>query len=370
MPVMNHQDTVVSRDISDTNAIHINPTHTLQIGEEDHAQHIGESHPTDHDVVAPSIDDRYLPLILAHIGSIDSFNALYSRHDEEVIGVGADTVVYKCTTRQNGEEVAVKQTVLSSKAQLVHWFAKYLMIKQCDFYSQYDAFIMDSNPKQARFTVLLVQELLHDNLTEILTDIQSDNMLNKAKSSQTMDEHEVQTITHQIVSQLAALRQNHNHVHCDIKPTNIMRRKDGSYTLIDFGFAMECNSSYSGYLGTKFWSAPEMKPHEDSTNTIDESIDMWSIGLVIIYCLFNGHHPFAYKRRKKVRSKQCLQHITKWYNRKVKDKQCFIESWLGKQLMTNKISYNLFDFLFKCLRFDPNKRLTPTEALDHKWLHR
>eukprot|EP01083_Nonionella_stella_P080969 222746_1 len=103
---------------------------------------------------------------------------------------------------------------------------------------------------------------------------------------------------------------------------------------------------------------------------LDEYIDMWSFVLVIFYCLFNGHNPFAYKRRKKVRSKQCLHNITKWYNRKVKDKQCFIESWNGKQLMTKKITYKLFYLQFNCLRFDPNKRLTPSEALDHKWLHR
>merc|ERR1712087_727785 len=145
-----------------------------------------------------------------------------------------------------------------------------------------------------------------------------------------MDEKEVQNMILQIVKQLNVLTTNHNYLHLDIKPTNIMRRKSKStktknhkYTLIDFGFTMECDTVYNGYLGTKEWSAPEMKPSENGQNPIYESADMWSIALIIIYCLFNGSHPFCYKNKKN-KKKQSIKNIEKWYNKKIKNKQCSI----------------------------------------------
>jgi len=282
------------------------------------------------------------------------------------MGVGAECIVYEGISNQDeSRHVAIKQSTFSSKSELIGWFAKYLKIKECGFYQEYEAFL---GPEHGdKYQVILVQELLDKNITEILIE----NEENK------MSEKEVQRMIFQIVQQLNILTTNHNLLHLDIKPTNIMRRRlsknsnseYSEYTLIDFGFSMENDVIYNGYIGTKEWSPPEMKPSETAKNAIYESSDMWSIGLIVIYCLFNGHHPFCYKSNQKTKSfKSTLKNIQKWYQKKIVNKQCSIESWLGKQLLLNTISYDLFDFLFKCLRFDPYKRLTPNQALRHKWL--
>ena len=35
-----------------------------------------------------------------------------------------------------------------------------------------------------------------------------------------------------------------------------------------------------------------MKPLAAGNNKVYESTDMWSIGLIILYSMFNGTHPF------------------------------------------------------------------------------
>merc|ERR1712084_9308 len=108
----------------------------------------------------------------------------------------------------------------------------------------------------------------------------------------------------QIIEQLNVWTHSHNHLHLDIKPTNIMRKMNTNqqhceYTLIDFEFSMETGCEYNGYLGTAEWSAPEMKPGNKAQNVIHESTDMWSVGLVVIYCLFGGHQPFCYEGKER-----------------------------------------------------------------------
>eukprot|EP01084_Bolivina_argentea_P231301 390094_1 len=140
-------------------------------------------------------------------------------------------------------------------------------------------------------------------------------------------------MTKQLCQQLSTLNETQNYCHLDIKPTNIMKKRrkttsnDGEeedeeamYTVIDFGFAMETSSIYDGYVGTKEWSAPEMKPMINGNNKIYESTDMWSIALIIIYCMFNGKHPFCtIKQSQSVN----LKDIQFWYNQKIKNKQLF-----------------------------------------------
>ena len=379
---------------------------TEQHGEPSHCEHCersedGEQSQSQTDQL---YEDRYFPLIIDNIGTYNMFTKKYIKYNE-IIGRGTECIVYKGEDKLNGNQIAIQYHKCKNKGELIHWFAKYLIIKQCDFYTEFNAFIGHSEDdiinKQEDFTIILVQELLDKNITEIMSDI----VINKQTSSsanndcknerecvQEMDESEVQLMVKQIVEQLDILTSKHNYCHLDIKPTNIMRKIKKSddecnkYTLIDFGFAVECNTEIDGYIGTKEWSAPEMKPIAASHNnknveseeiTVYESSDMWSIGLLIIYCLYNGTHPFLYTKKsknKRIRDgsgsikTSTLKDIEKWYNKRIKNKQCYIESWLGKQLITNKISYNLFDFLFKCLKYDPSKRLTPKQALQHKWL--
>ena len=95
----------------------------------------------------------------------------------------------------------------------------------------------------------------------------------------------------QIASALSAVHAK-GVLHRDLKPPNIMLRKDGSIALIDFGLAkrvrLESEITDKGEIfGTPYYMSPE----QGHGNTVDERSDIYSLG-VIFYEMLTGEKPF------------------------------------------------------------------------------
>ena len=93
---------------------------------------------------------------------------------------------------------------------------------------------------------------------------------------------------------LSALETSHKHgvLHRDLKPGNIMLRKDGSVALIDFGLAktakLESEITVKGEIfGTPYYMSPE----QGHGNPVDERSDIYSLG-VIFYEMLTGEKPY------------------------------------------------------------------------------
>ena len=85
----------------------------------------------------------------------------------------------------------------------------------------------------------------------------------------------------------------HGVIHRDIKPANIMRLRDGSVKIMDFGIARltQRNTRLTavGYIvGTPEYMAPE----QFMSDGTDSQCDVWSYG-VVLYEFLTGHNPFA-----------------------------------------------------------------------------
>ena len=81
----------------------------------------------------------------------------------------------------------------------------------------------------------------------------------------------------------------HNIIHRDIKPGNIMRSKDGDYKLGDFGVARNLDStSTMTKVGTLSFMAPEV----ENADSYDERADIYSLGMVLYELLNNNRAPF------------------------------------------------------------------------------
>lgn len=88
-----------------------------------------------------------------------------------------------------------------------------------------------------------------------------------------------------ILGTCRALEYLHNQglVHCDIKPSNVIRLSDGSIKLIDFGLAIDMALPHSpNGNGTKGYMAPEQKV---GGGLIDQRVDIYSLGCLLKFML-------------------------------------------------------------------------------------
>ena len=95
----------------------------------------------------------------------------------------------------------------------------------------------------------------------------------------------------QIASALSAVHAK-GVLHRDLKPGNIMLRKDGSIALIDFGLAKKAKleSEITG-KGEIFGTPYYMSPEQGHGNNVDERSDIYSLG-VIFYEMLTGRKPY------------------------------------------------------------------------------
>lgn len=96
----------------------------------------------------------------------------------------------------------------------------------------------------------------------------------------------------QIASALAAVHAK-GVLHRDLKPGNIMLRKDDSVALIDFGLAKKAKlESEITDKGEIFGTPYYMSPEQGHGSSVDERSDIYSLG-IIFFELLTGRKPFT-----------------------------------------------------------------------------
>ena len=97
-----------------------------------------------------------------------------------------------------------------------------------------------------------------------------------------------------IVAQVAlALAYAHEHeiVHRDVKPSNIMVVRDGHVKITDFGIARMASSAVRTQTGMVLGSPKYMSPEQVMGKNIDQRSDIFSLG-VMLYEMLTGQAPF------------------------------------------------------------------------------
>jgi len=145
---------------------------------------------------------------------------------------------------------------------------------------------------------------------------------------------------------------NHNIVHRDLKPENILLdiTSDGGYNIkvIDWGTAksFDPTQKMTEKFGTPYYIAPEVL-----AKSYNEKCDIWSCG-VILFILLSGYPPFPGKNDKEI-----MKNVLKG------EYSLESEEW-------KYASEEAKDLIRRMLSYDPTKRLSAKEALEHKWFEK
>jgi len=138
-------------------------------------------------------------------------------------------------------------------------------------------------------------------------------------------------------------------VHRDLKPENLLYESplhNAKIKITDFGLAKaRAASDMQTACGTPGYVAPEVLKNEK----YGPAVDMWSIG-VILYILLCGFPPFYHENTKQL------------YKQIKKGEYSFVKPYW------TQISEDAKDLVSILLTVDPDKRATPDDVLNHKWI--
>ena len=216
-----------------------------------------------------------------------------------------------------------------------------------------------------RFAYLVFEYMEHD----LFSLIQNNFFYEKSQ---------IKFILYQLLQGLKYLHQNHV-LHRDIKPANILINNKGEVKIGDFGLSrifseLIKNKRYTNRVVTICYRAPELLLGE---NNYGPAIDVWSIGCVL-WEIITGEILFYGKDEKEVFLQICKECGTPSENiwQGIKNLP-FYSDFIPKdnyecKLNTKYKNYNkfddtAFDLFMKMICFDPKKRITIEDSLNHPY---
>jgi dual specificity tyrosine-phosphorylation-regulated kinase 2/3/4 len=194
----------------------------------------------------------------------------------------------------------------------------------------------------------------------------------------------IRRFTKQILSSLVLLKSKRV-IHCDLKPENILLAHPlhSEIKVIDFGSSCFENEKVYTYIQSRFYRSPEVI----LGMSYGIPIDMWSLGCILAE-LYTGYPIFPGENEQEQLA--CIMEIfgppEKHLIEKSSRRKLFFDS-MGKPRVTVsskgrrrrpssktlqsaiKCDDEAFlDFLTQCLRWDPDRRMRPDQAITHEFV--
>lgn len=124
----------------------------------------------------------------------------------------------------------------------------------------------------------------------VMEYVQGRNLNEVIKEHQELGEDYVIDVALQIAQALAHAHQ-HQIIHRDIKPHNILLTRDGRVKVTDFGIAQAVSSANLTQTGMVLGSVHYFSPEQARGNNVGSKTDLYSLGIVM-YQMLTGRVPF------------------------------------------------------------------------------
>ncbi|KAK6539808.1 dual-specificity tyrosine-(Y)-phosphorylation regulated kinase [Orbilia ellipsospora] len=188
----------------------------------------------------------------------------------------------------------------------------------------------------------------------------------------------------QLLGSLILLK-GHRVIHCDLKPENVLlaHPMQSDIKVIDFGSSCLEHEKVYTYIQSRFYRSPEVI----LGMTYGLPIDMWSLGCILAE-LYTGYPIFPGENEQEQLA--CIMEVfgppEKHLIEKSSRKKLFFDSFGKPRMIVSskgrrrrpssktlqqaiKCDDEAFlDFLTNCLRWDPEKRIKPEEAIQHEFI--
>ncbi|KAF5792937.1 putative protein-serine/threonine kinase CMGC-CDK-PITSLRE family [Helianthus annuus] len=284
------------------------------------------------------------------------------------INEGTYGVVHKARDKKTGEVVALKKVKLGSDREGFPVTA----LREINILG------MLQHPSLVEMKEVVTDDF--DGVYMVMECVDHELKGYMERMKQPFSQGEVKRLMIQLLEGVAYLHDNYV-MHRDLKTSNLLLNSDGELKICDFGMSRHYASPlkpYTSLVVTLWYRAPELLLGMKNYST---AIDMWSVGCIMAELLsgkplFDGNKEV--EQIDKIFRTLGTPNESIWsgYSKLPGVKPNFVKqpySLLRKKFpvavfrgspMLTELG---FDLLNKFLTYDPEKRITAREALDHGW---